>query len=189
MEKRLMPKAPIPMGALNFNPPLPETKASSKEVNLHPRFCVFLAVFHVLCDVMVHGAAFHLAFFRSPIYRTYCAVLLGCAATKVSTGTLKCRAIFVAVASVGPPPFFQRFALPLLSPSSLITVVAFCPFSAHNSVNTRQKFNKMHLLSLKLLTKVHFCSSMNLLSYLTTMQSAVCNRHNCIIMHLSALFK
>ena len=66
-----MPKAPIPMGALNFNPPLPETKASSKEVNLHPRFCVFLAVFHVLCDVMVHGAAFYLAFFRSPVYRTF----------------------------------------------------------------------------------------------------------------------
>lgn len=66
-----MPKAPIPMGALNFNPPLPETKASSKEVDLHPRFCVSLAVFYVLCDVMVHGAAFHLAFFRSPVYRTF----------------------------------------------------------------------------------------------------------------------
>nr|DAD81563.1 MAG TPA: hypothetical protein [Siphoviridae sp. ct7es18] len=65
------------MGALNFNPPLPETKASSKEVDLHPRFCVSLAVFYVLCDVMVHGAAFHLAFFRSPIYGTHYSVSLG----------------------------------------------------------------------------------------------------------------
>nr|DAH65918.1 MAG TPA: hypothetical protein [Caudoviricetes sp.] len=56
--------------------------------------------------------------------------------------TPKWSAILAAVARVGPPPFFQRWALPLLRPSVLRTVVALSPCCTHKFVKVFQKFKK-----------------------------------------------
>nr|DAE80763.1 MAG TPA: hypothetical protein [Caudoviricetes sp.] len=94
--------------------------------------------------------------------------------------TPKWSAILAAVARVGPPPFFQRWALPLLRPSVLRTVVALSPCCTHKFVKVFQKFKKMHLSFHFVLTQVHFCSTIELLNISI---NAVPSCHKCIIGH------